>query len=77
LSIAEKVCDGRIVFVMEGGYSIKGIRECSLAMLQELCHVSTVDHNRLNRIVSNPLPKLAALKKVFEIHRTYWPSLFP
>jgi acetoin utilization deacetylase AcuC-like enzyme len=77
LAIAEKVCDGRIVFVMEGGYSIKGIRECSLAMLQELCHVSTVDRNRLNRIVSNPMPKLAALKKVFEIHRTYWPSLFP
>jgi acetoin utilization deacetylase AcuC-like enzyme len=75
LAIAEQVCDGRIVFVMEGGYSIKGIQECGLAVLQELCNVSAANRNRLNQIVTNPTPKLAALKKVIEIHRTYWPSL--
>jgi acetoin utilization deacetylase AcuC-like enzyme len=75
LAIAEQVCDGRIVFVMEGGYSIKGIQECGLAVLQELCNVSSVSRNRLNQIVTNPVPKLEVLKKVIEIHRTYWPAL--
>jgi acetoin utilization deacetylase AcuC-like enzyme len=75
LGIAEHVCDGRIVFVMEGGYSIKGIQECGLAVLQELCNVSAFNRNRLNQIVANPVPKLAVLKKVIEIHRKYWPSL--
>jgi acetoin utilization deacetylase AcuC-like enzyme len=75
LAIAEQVCDGRIVFVMEGGYSIRGIQECGLTVLQELCNVSAVNRTRLNQIVANPAPKLAVLKKVIEIHRTYWPSL--
>ena len=75
LAIAEQVCGGRIVFVMEGGYSIKGIQECGLAVLQELCNVSAVSRNRLNQIITNPVPKLAVLKKVIEIHRTYWPAL--
>jgi acetoin utilization deacetylase AcuC-like enzyme len=75
LAIAEEVCDGRIVFVMEGGYSIKGIQECGLAVLQELCNVSAGDRKRLNQIITNPMPKLTALKKAIEIHRYYWPSL--
>ena len=75
LSIAEQVCDGRIVFVMEGGYSIKGIQECGLAVLQELCNVSPVCRNRLNQIIANPRPRLAALKKAIQIQQPYWPIL--
>jgi acetoin utilization deacetylase AcuC-like enzyme len=75
LDIAEQVCDGRILFIMEGGYSIKGIQECSFALLQELCNISAVSRTKLNQIITNPVPKLAALKKTFAIHKPYWKVL--
>jgi acetoin utilization deacetylase AcuC-like enzyme len=75
LDIAEQVCDGRIVFIMEGGYSIKGIQECGFALLQELCNISAVSRTKLNQIITNPVPKLEALKKTFAIHKPYWKFL--
>jgi acetoin utilization deacetylase AcuC-like enzyme len=75
VDIAEQVCGGRIVFVMEGGYSIKGIQACGLAVLQELCNASPVSRTKLNQIIANPRPKLAALKKAIQIHQRYWPAL--
>ena len=38
--IAAEVCGGRIAFVMEGGYSAEGIRECGRRVLQSLCRPS-------------------------------------
>jgi len=75
VEIAEQVCGGRILFVLEGGYSIKGIQECGLYLLQELCSLSPVSRDRLNKIITNPLPKLAPLKKAIQIHQRYWPIL--
>jgi acetoin utilization deacetylase AcuC-like enzyme len=75
VDIAEQVCEGRILFVLEGGYSIKGIQECSLYLLQELCNLSPVSRNKLNQIITNPRPKLAALKKAIQIQQRYWPTL--
>ena len=75
VEIAEQVCGGRILFVLEGGYSIKGIQECGLYLLQELCGLSPVSRDRLNQIITNPLPKLAPLKKAIQIHQRYWPTL--
>ncbi|MEW5977889.1 MAG: histone deacetylase [Acidobacteriota bacterium] len=36
LQLAEKCCDGRILFVLEGGYHLEGLRRCVLASLDEL-----------------------------------------
>ncbi len=40
--LAAKVCSGRIIFVLEGGYSIRGIRECGLRVIQELVDLPTL-----------------------------------
>ena len=73
LDIAAETSGGRIVFIMEGGYSLKGIRECGLRMLQELCGIHAApkipggnDNNR------SPFSTLA---KVIDIHKAYWPTL--
>ena len=73
---ADRVCDGRIAFVMEGGYSIKGIRECSLRLLQELSGVPTLKKGKIDRVRKRGIPRLSSLRKVIEIHRKYW-SLNP
>jgi len=72
LGVAEKVCGGRIVFVMEGGYSLKGIRECGLRLMQELCGVTRVNPKQIDRVIGSSPNKVGAIKKVREVHRRYW-----
>jgi acetoin utilization deacetylase AcuC-like enzyme len=75
LAIAEKVCEGRIAFVMEGGYSLRGIRECGLRVIQELCGESRVDPKSIDRVLGSSPNKVGAVTKVREIHKKYW-SIF-
>lgn len=75
LNIAEKVCDGRIAFIMEGGYNLRGIQECGLRVLQELCNVSTLGPKKIERSMGVRPSKFPALRKVFEIHKKYWKIL--
>ena len=72
LAIAEKVCEGRIAFVMEGGYSLRGIWDCGLRVFQELCGESAVDPKQVDRVLGSYPKKVGALSKVMEIHKKYW-----
>lgn len=72
LAVAEKVCDGRIAFVMEGGYSLRGIRECGLRLMQELCEESHVDPKSIDRVLGSSPAKIGAVAKMREIHKKYW-----
>jgi len=73
--MAAEVCSGRIAFVMEGGYSAEGIRECGLKVLQSLCRPSPSNLETLQKIEGADPSKLGALKKAIEIQRKYWDVL--
>ncbi|RPJ72230.1 MAG: histone deacetylase, partial [Desulfobacteraceae bacterium] len=73
--IATEVCGGRILFVMEGGYSAEGIRECGMKVMESLCRPSPAVLDRLYRITAENPERLPALNKVIQIHRKYWPIL--
>ncbi|MEW6674091.1 MAG: histone deacetylase [Thermodesulfobacteriota bacterium] len=75
LNIAERVCGGRILFVMEGGYSIQGIRECGLRVMQELCNVPTLTPAIIERVPIANAARLSILKKVFDVQKKYWNNL--
>jgi len=75
IEIAETVCSGRIVFIMEGGYSIKGIQECGLRVMQELCDVQTLNGKKLEKIKESNPSRFSVLKKVMEVQRKYWKVL--
>jgi len=60
---------------MEGGYSIQGIKECGLRVMQELCNVPTLTPNSIERVADANPAKLSYLKKVFEIQKQYWNNL--
>jgi acetoin utilization deacetylase AcuC-like enzyme len=72
---AAEVCGGRIAFVMEGGYSAEGIRECGLKVLQALCRPSPSNLETLHTLEGDDPFKLGPLKKAIEIQRKYWPIL--
>lgn len=75
LEIAERICNGRIAFIMEGGYSLKGIRECGLRVMQELCDVPTLTRKKIDKITRNSAMKISRIKKVIEIQKKYWKIL--
>lgn len=73
--IADMVCGGRIVFIMEGGYSVQGIRDCGRQVLQEMCNMPALispPGGIRNGTAEKPFP---ALLKTIDIHKKYWPIL--
>jgi acetoin utilization deacetylase AcuC-like enzyme len=72
IETAEATCQGRIAFIAEGGYSIKGIRECGLRVLEELCEVSTLSNKALQKVKTSNPSKFSTLKKVIEVQKKYW-----
>ena len=72
LEIAEKYCQGRIAFVMEGGYNLRGIQECGLRVMQEMCDVPTSTREKAGKIAPRSEKGLDQIKKVIEIQKNYW-----
>jgi hypothetical protein len=60
---------------MEGGYSLRGIRECGLRVMQELCGVSSVSGKFMDKVVGASPKKLPAVAKAMEMQKKYWPIL--
>lgn len=73
--IADEVCDGRLIYVLEGGYHLRCLEECTLRTLQELSGISTLDRDRIERVRLTTPYKTPALRKAIEVHREFWKSL--
>jgi acetoin utilization deacetylase AcuC-like enzyme len=69
---ADTVCGGKIAFIMEGGYSIQGIRECGLMVIKEMCALSGLKEDRLDNYKSDSPTRLSSLRKSIEIQKKYW-----
>jgi len=74
LDLAEEVCEGRIVFVLEGGYNPSALAKSVRAVLQE-----TSGHSRTDiagMMAQADAKKLNyALKRSIGVHANFWPSL--
>jgi acetoin utilization deacetylase AcuC-like enzyme len=70
--LAAEVCGGRIAFVMEGGYSAEGIRECGLRVFQALMRPAPSHLETLHQIAAENPNRIPALKKAIEVQRPYW-----
>jgi acetoin utilization deacetylase AcuC-like enzyme len=73
--LAKKVCSGRIIFVLEGGYSIRGIRECGLRVFQELVDLPTLSPETIRRMTPEKPGSVPELKKAMDLHRAFWPAI--
>ena len=74
-NLALELCEGRLLFVMEGGYSINGIRRCGSRVMQELAGIPTIPPQKIDRITHENPFSLPGLKKAIEVHKEYWPCL--
>lgn len=73
--IADQVCGGKLVYILEGGYSVRGIEQCARQTLQELLDIPTLDSQRIRRIRAVEPRKVPALRKVIDIQKKYWRAL--
>ncbi len=71
LSIAERYCNGRIVFCLEGGYHPEGLQQSVRAVLAEMTdhsrHSLEIDPDSLDTKKAN-----YALKRCHRVHRSFW-----
>lgn len=75
MEIAESVCAGRIVFILEGGYHLRGVEECARATLLELAGRSTLAPEKIDRIHRLRPDGSSPIGKAIEVQKKYWVSL--
>lgn len=73
--IAQDLCGGRLIYILEGGYNLHGIETCALRTLQELSGMDTLKSERLETIRNNDPYKFPALRKAIQIQKKFWKTL--
>lgn len=71
LDLAGELCDGKILFVLEGGYNLKGLQDCIVAVLKEMSGESILKEDDLSQGEegsTNP-----QIEKVIKIQKQFWP----
>lgn len=67
---AAESCDGRLAAVLEGGYSLEGLRDCVKAVLLELSGHSSMEIQQLTKNPRYPID--AVIQSVNDIQKQYW-----
>jgi len=75
IQMADRECRGRIAFVLEGGYSVKGIEACGLKFIQQLCKIDTGDRDRSGCWSQRSPFVPSTISKVIDVHKVFWPQL--
>jgi len=76
LEFAQRVCDGRVIFVLEGGYHLDGLRDSAREVLRAM-RGEALPAGRDGEMGKGADPRLIEpiLKKVRETHRPVWRNL--
>ncbi|SEL92827.1 Acetoin utilization deacetylase AcuC [Syntrophus gentianae] len=76
MEIAASCCGGKIVFTLEGGYDLKGLRDSVKAVLKELAGLAFTNYADM-MAGANPVAVDMALKSVLQVQSRYWKNLRP
>lgn len=71
VEISEKICDGRILFCLEGGYDLNGLRDGVLAVLLECIGHNVIDEKKFTRL-SSASTGPQVVDKVIDFQKKYW-----
>lgn len=74
LNTARQCCDGKVVFTLEGGYDLDGLKNSVKAVLKEMSGLSEIPHeNMASKADSGALD--LAVSPVIRAHSPYWRNL--
>lgn len=71
LALADEVCNGRFMACLEGGYSLKGLKEGVFATLDEMRGQSILDDKIITELTDTSIPVLA-VEETRNIAKRYW-----
>jgi acetoin utilization deacetylase AcuC-like enzyme len=72
LGLAEEVCGGRIAWVLEGGYSVAGIKAAGRRVLRRLAGLDVLTAVELERLDRFPVAKVPGIRKVLAAQAAFW-----
>ncbi len=75
VTLAQELCDSRIVFCLEGGYDLYGLSEGTAAVLRVLGNKLKEDENRAIEELKKSDVFVKGLEEAIEIQKKFWPSL--
>jgi acetoin utilization deacetylase AcuC-like enzyme len=70
--LAQDVCGGRTAFVLEGGYSVGGIKDAGRRVIRRLAGLDAVDPDDVDRLREVGAVGVPGLKQVFKVQREFW-----
>ena len=71
VELAEELCDGRLVLVLEGGYNLEGLKDGMLATLKEMRGDRGLSGDSAKHLLQADIP-LAPLNQALENAKKYW-----
>lgn len=74
LDIARRICAGRVVFCMEGGYDADALAESALAMIDELTGRTSTDVDAM-AASADPGRLNAIVDRCLQTHQRFWRSM--
>jgi len=72
MDLADELCNGRLIFVLEGGYSLEGIAKCIQAIILRMIG----KEKRINQLEGKPVGGLEKiLNGVYKFQKHYWKGI--
>ena len=72
LRLSAELCRGRIAWVLEGGYSVAGIKAAGRRVLRRLAGLDPLTEADLARLDRVRIDKVPGIKKVLEVQGEFW-----
>ena len=74
LNTARQCCDGKVVFTLEGGYDLAGLRDSVKDVLKEMAGLSETSYEDMAS-KADPETLGQAVNPVVQVHSRYWKNL--
>ena len=66
--MSEEYCDGKIVFILEGGYNLDGLWESTKAVVEELLEKTQTDYGDLEMETKAD----SVIENIKKVHSQFW-----
>ncbi|MBD3220133.1 hypothetical protein GF314_02735 [bacterium] len=70
--LAQDLCGGKLAYVLEGGYSVEGIKAAGSRVIRRLAGLDAVDDEEIDRIREEGLRGVPGIEPVCTVQREFW-----
>jgi len=75
IRLAQEHCGGKVAFVLEGGYSVEGIKDAGSHVIRRLAGLDVLDDEILDRLRQAGLNGVPGMKNVIKTQQGFWTGI--